>query len=36
MVVDANGTAGYPAGEDLLFQMGGAANLDGLTIATFI
>ncbi|HEY1707128.1 MAG TPA: calcium-binding protein, partial [Rhizomicrobium sp.] len=36
LVVDANGTAGYQAGHDLVFDVTGGTNLSGLSTSNFI
>ena len=36
LIVDANGTAGYQAGQDLVIDLTGATHLDQLTTASFI
>jgi len=36
LVVDSNGTAGYQAGQDLVFHLDGAANIASLGTANFI
>jgi hypothetical protein len=36
LVVDENGTAGYQAGADLVFDVTGASNMGSLAVGDFI